>query len=216
MTRMRTTAALVGAMLALVALPAAADAAVRVSFGSTLSEPPTDFEPPATCDTTGTNADTGPCTRVALGFAATGAIHGHVRAPLSGTIRRVRIRAGTPGTVRLVLVRLGSLDRDGGRGDGRATTRSPLLRLQGRGMTAAESFDVSMRARTGDYLAIEGPSTSALRCVGGDSEQILFSPPLMPGDPMQPSSGYDDCTLLVQARVTVPQRKRKRSRSRRR
>ena len=214
MTRARTTTALLATVLGLCAVPAAADAAVRVSFGSNLSQPPTDFEPPATCDSTGANVDTGPCTRVALGYAGTGAIHDHVRAPLSGTIRRIRIRAGTPGTLRVVLVRIGSLDRDGGRGEGRATTRSPLLRLQGRGLTAAESFTVSMRARQGDYLAIESPSTSALRCVGGDSEQLLFSPPLMPGDPIQPSSGYDDCTLLIQARITVPSRERKRARRR--
>lgn len=193
------------AALALGALvPASAGAAVRVSFGSTLSKGPTDFDPPATCDTSGpVNQDIGPCTRVALGYAATGAVSQQVRAPFGGVIRRVRIRAGTPGAVRVTLVRVRNVDRPGGLGEAQAVSRGALLRLRGpEAKTPVESFPVKLKVRRGDYLALQGSAFSAMRCEGGDSEQLLFFPPLRAFAAWQRSDGFDDCTLLVQATVT--------------
>jgi hypothetical protein len=191
------------------AAPGTAQAA-ELRFGSTLSQPPTtDVDQPAACDPSG--EDLGPCTRVALGFAATGAVAGRVTAPASGVIRRVRLRASTPGSVRVTLVRLRNVDRDGGQGEGRAVSRGALLRV--RGLAArrpgVESFRVNLRVRKGDHLALTGESTSALRCDAGDTEQLLFLPPLGNGGPFTPSTTYDDCTLLVQATVTTPRRKKK-------
>ena len=184
--------------------PASAPAAVRVSFGSTLSKGPTDFDPPATCDTSGpVDQDFGPCTRVGLGYAATGAVSEQVRAPFSGTIRRVRIRAGTPGIVRVTLVRVRNVDRPGGLGEAQAVSRGARLRLRGpEAKTPVESFAVKLKVHRGDYLALQGSNFSAMRCEGGDSEQLLFFPPLRPFGAFQRSDGFDDCTLLVQATVT--------------
>jgi hypothetical protein len=201
--------------LALALCPALTGAAGArlVTFGSTLSKPPTDFDPPATCDTTGSNQDIGPCTRVAVRFAATGAVRGRVRAPVAGTIRRIRVRAGLGGTFRVTLVRLRSFDRASGSGEGQAVSGGATIRVRGRGLAARrpiESFTVRLRARRGDYLAVEGSSTSALRCEGGDVEQLLFMPPLRALQPFQPSAEFDSCTLLVQATIVTPRRARRR------
>jgi hypothetical protein len=193
------------AVTLLMAAPPAGQAATRVSFGSTLNAPPTDFDPPATCDTSGaTNQDIGPCTRVALGYAATGAVSGQVRAPISGVIRSVRVRAGKPGALRVTLVRIRNLDRPGGLGEAQAVSRGALLRVQAeRPSRTIESFPVNLKVRRGDYLGLQGSAMSAMRCQGGDSEQLLFFPPLAPFGAWQRSDGFDDCTLLVQATVTA-------------
>jgi len=197
-------------VVALALTPGAASART-VTFGSTLNKAPTDFDPPATCDSTGANMDIGPCTRVSLGFAATGAVRGAIRAPVSGTITRMRLRAGTPGAVRVTLARLQNLDRDGGLGEARVVSRGTLLRAQGpEARKPIESFRTRLKVTRGDYLAVEGSSTSMLRCEGGDSEQLIFQPPLAPFGDWQRSEGFDDCTMLLQATITTPTRARKR------
>jgi hypothetical protein len=151
-----------------------------------------------------TSQDLGQCTRVALGYAATGAVAGQVRAPISGVIRRVRVRAGSPGTLRVTVVRARGVDRTGGLGEAQAVSRGALLRVQAEEPLrhAIESFPVKLAVRRGDYLALQGSSISAMRCEGGDTEQLLFFPPLQPFGAWQRSDGFDDCTLLVQATVT--------------
>ena len=193
------------------ALPGAGEAR-QVSFGSTLNQPPTHFDPPATCDPTGADRDVGPCTRVAVGFAATGAVSNAERSPVSGTIRRVRIRAAAPDTLRVTLARVDSFDREGGQGRARVVSRGRLVRLRGRGLSArpVESFRANMRVRRGDYLALEGSSFTAIRCQGGDTEQLVFTPALEPFAGFESSEYFDDCTPLVQATVSTPRRARRR------
>jgi hypothetical protein len=208
-------AILAAGALALAGPAAGAAAKVRTAtFGSTLSKPPTNADPPATCDTSAVTArDTGSCTRVALGFAATGAVGNQVRVPFDGIIRRVRIRAGTPGTLRVTLVRLRNVDRAGGLGEGREVSRGRTVRVQtvGEGPPRAiDSFAVGLRAHAGDYLAVESSSISALRCEGGDTEQLLFQPPLQPFGDWSRSQDFDDCTLLVQATVTSGRKAKRR------
>jgi hypothetical protein len=183
-----------------------AAAATSLTFGSTLNAPPTSSDPPATCDSSGvTNQDVGPCTRVAIGYPATGAVAGAVRAPMSGVIRRVRIRAGTPGTLRVTLVRVRNLDKPGAEGEAQAVSRGALLRVQAeRPSRPIESFPVNLRVHRGDYLALQGTSISAMRCQGGDTEQLLYFPPLKPFGEWGKAGAFDDCTLLVQATVTQP------------
>jgi len=209
--KMRIAIIAAGALLA--ALPAGAGAAVTgLTFGSTLSGPPTNFEPPATCDPSQTNdQDFGPCTRVAIGYAAGGAVKGRAAAPITGTIRRIRIRAGTPGSIRVTLVRVRNLDREGGRAEGRAVSRGRLLRVMGPQAIKPpiETFLVNMKVHKGDFLALEGRSTSALSCQGGDSEQLLYQPPLAAFGGWDTSETFDDCTLLVQATVYRPKRARR-------
>src|SRR4051812_1339201 len=117
---MRRLTAIVAAAAALLCLPAGATAAKPVVFGSTLSQPPTGFDPPATCDVSGLGKDIGACTRVGVGYPATGAVASRVAAPVSGTVTRVRIRSGAPGLVRVAVVRVQDFDREGGVGRGQA------------------------------------------------------------------------------------------------
>ena len=195
--------ALGAALLALV--PSTALAARGVTFGSTLSKPPTDYDPAATCDTTGTNADTGACTRVAIRFDGTGAVKGRVRAPRKGVIRRIRIRAAAPAVVRFKLARVQRLDYDEVEGDAKSPSRGRLLHLKGRGLAAKgaiESFKVKLRVKKGDYLALQSSTLTAMTCRPvPDFQQLLFQPVLDPGGPFQSSAGHDDCTLLVQATI---------------
>ena len=167
----------------------AALAAAAVVFGHPLDKPPTGGDQPATCDTSGGSTDLGPCTRVATRWPA----------PRSGTIDRIRLRAGAPGTLRLVLVRLRSFDRAGGTGEARLVSAGALLRAQGRG--GIEAFRVRLRVRKGDHLALQGSSFPALRCDGGDAEQLLFLPPLGADGAWTASDAFDDCALLLQARI---------------
>lgn len=192
--------ALITSLALLLAAPAAG--AKQVTFGSTLNQPPT-VQDPATCDTSGvTNQDIGPCTRVAFGYAATGAVAGRSSAPVSGTIRRVRVRAAKPATVRVTLVRLRRVDKPGGAAEGRAVSRGALLRVQAeRPSRPIESFPVNLKVRKGDYLALQGSAFNAVRCQGGDSEQLLFNPPLAPFGAWERNTEFDDCTLLVQATI---------------
>jgi plastocyanin len=195
------------AAAALLCVPAAASAARPVIFGSTLSQAPTDFDPPATCDTTpGEGEDFGVCTRVAIGYAATGAVAGRVAAPVNGTLTRVRIRAGTPGVVRVVIARVQDNDPEGQIGKGQAVARSAKLVLRGHGAGGAETFKVHLPVSKGDYLALEGSAFSAQRCTGGDVEQLLFYP-LVPRQPLAEAFDRDGCTLLVQGAITRPKRK---------
>ena len=194
-------AALAGGALLVAASPGVA-AGKRVVFGSSLSQPPTETAAPATCDTTGSSRDIGKCTRVALGFPATGRAKGGARAPVGGVIRRIRIRSAVAGTIRVTLARVRKLDRDAARGQGRAVSKGALLRVRGRGLKshgAVESFRVHLRVHRGDYLALRGASFGMLRCQGGDVEQLVFIPPLRAGKGFRTSSGFDSCTALVQA-----------------
>ena len=198
------------ALAALLCVPGAASAAHSVTFGSTLSQPPTDFDPPATCDTTpGQGEDFGACTRVAIGYAATGAVAGRVAAPVSGTLTRVRIRAGTPGLVRVVVARVQDNDNEGQIGKGQAVARSKKLELRGKGAGGAETFKVRMPVSKGDFLGLESSSFSAERCAGGDVEQLLFYP-LVPRRPLDEAFDRDACTLLVQGVITKPKPRRAR------
>jgi hypothetical protein len=188
--------------------PVAVMAAVTATFGSTLAQPPTNFDPAATCDVQrpsegsgqpeNQGTDIGSCTRVAVDYAAGGAVAGRVTAPFTGTIRRLRLRAGGPGVVRVRLVRVRGLDRDGGVAQAAAEPR--IVKLFPRGTSRVESFRVRLPVRKGDYLAFEGSSFTALHCAGTAVDDLIFQP-LAPA-PFQDAGDNDSCTLLVQATIT--------------
>ena len=193
-------AALAATALAALALCPIAGGEVRVSFGSTLAAAPTETEVPATCDPI-TGNDFGTCTRVAVGFAAGGAVVGQVRAPVSGVIRRIRLRSRIAGLARVTLARVNSLDEDAGSGSARVVSTGRTLHVRGKG--SVETFRVKLRVRRGDYLALQGRSFGAMACRGGDVEQLVFQPALAVRRPAESTTVTDACTLLVQATVTA-------------
>ena len=186
------------ALLAALALAPAAFAR-EARFGSTLTAAPTSFDPPATCDTSasGFARDDGPCTRVAVGYGAGGAVAGRVQAPADGVIRKVTLRAGAPGVLRVKVVRMKDVDLVRGTGSGQAVSRGTLVHVRGKGL---ESFRVHLPVRKGDYLAVEGGSFTVLRCEGDEVRQLLFNPVL--GADLADALERDTCTLLVQATIT--------------
>ena len=97
--------------------------------------------------------------------------------------------------------------------EGREVSHGRTLRVQtiGEGPPrTVDSFAVGLRAHQGDYLAVESSSISAMRCEGGDTEQLLFQPPLQPFGAWEQSETFDDCTLLVQATITAPRKGKRR------
>jgi hypothetical protein len=201
-------AGVIAALAAAVLAPAGGAWASRTaSFGSTLSQPATNFDPSATCNVqrpsegagipSNEGTDTGKCSLVAVAYAATGAVAGRVNAPFSGVVRRLRLRSGAPGFVRVELVRLSKLDRDGGEAGAAAEKRSVKLFLHGRGI---ESFRVRLPVRKGDYLAFESASFTALRCTGDAVDDLIYEP--LSAGPLDTVSDNDSCTLLVQALVS--------------
>jgi hypothetical protein len=188
-------------LLAALALAPPAAAARDVRFGSSLAEEPTGFDPPETCDTSPSDfaRDDGPCTRVAVGFGAGGAVAGRVTAPADGVIRRVTLRAGAPGTLRVKLVRLKDVSLADGTGSGQAASSGALVHVRGK---VVESFRVRLVVHKGDYLAAEGGSFTVLRCAGDAVQQLLFNPTLALGADFAPAHEHDTCTLLLQATIT--------------
>ena len=185
-------------LFAMLALAPAASAR-EARFGSTLTAAPTGFDPPATCDVSasGFGRDDGPCTRVAVGYGAGGAVAGRVRAPADGVIKKVTLRAGAPGVLRVKLVRMKDVDLVRGTGEGQAASPGALVHVHGKGV---ESFRVRLVVHKGDYLAVEGGSFTVMRCEGDDVRQLLFNPVL--GADLATALERDTCTLLVQATIT--------------
>ena len=202
-TSRRVALAAVAAMAALLLVPAAS-LAQTAKFGSNLNREPANSLPAHTCDTSGQNNPTPTCTRVGVQYMDGGAVNGHITAPISGWITRIKLIAGGPGSLRVRVVRLHNLDLGNGVGYAQARARSRKLYYQGHGFdptNKVESFNVHLRVHKGDYLGIDSSSTSALACTQGSTTQLIFSPKLVNWDPLRPNSSYDDCTLLVQAKI---------------
>ena len=191
------------AMAALMLVPAAS-LAQTTKFGSNLNREPANSLPAHTCDTSGQNNPTPTCTRVGVQYMDGGAVNGHITAPISGWITKIKLIAGGPGSLRVRVVRLHNLDLGQHTADGQARARSQKLYYQGHGFdptNKVESFNVHLRVHKGDYLGIDSSSTSAVACTQGSTTQLIFSPKLVNWAPFTPASDYDDCTLLVQAKI---------------
>ena len=198
MNRIAAAAVLVSA--GLMAVPAASSA-TNFKFGAKLNREPDNSSPAHSC-TQDANPDlSGACTRV-LVSSETGLVGGHLTSPSDGTLTKFKVRAGAPSDVRFELVRLKNLSSNNGSAQGKARTKSKKFHIQGHGFDATnqiETFSVNMKVKKGDYVAILSSKTAALRCTSGSNRQLLFFPPLQPGDPFSSSDAAGNCTLMVQA-----------------
>jgi len=145
----------------------------------------------------------GGCTRAGVNYTATGAIQGNITAPVSGSIKRVRLIAATQGNFRLMVLKLNNVDLTAGTALGKAKKKSPRISYQGNGFTSKpiEHFNLKpgIRVKQGDYLGIRARKTSALDCRPTSVHQVLFQPPLGIGGGFVASRAFDHCQLLIQA-----------------
>jgi len=186
------------AVAALVALPATA---LGFKFGAKLNREPDNSAPPHSCTADGGAGVSSPCTRV-LVSSETGLAGGNLTAPSKGVITKFRVRAGAAGTIRFKLAKLKNLNLGSKSADGKALAKSKKFQVQGNGYNstnAIETFNVNMKVKKGEYIAIDSSSTAALRCTQGSTRQLLWSPVLKIGDPFRQNNGDGNCTLMVQA-----------------
>ncbi|TMK68465.1 MAG: hypothetical protein E6G53_00465 [Actinobacteria bacterium] len=197
----RIAVAAVLASAGLMAVPAGSSGAVtNFKFGAKLNREPDNSSPAHKCSDDFSDLQ-GACTRV-LVSSETGLAGGNLTSPHDGTLTKFKVRSGAPGSVRFQLVRLKNLSSNNGSAQGKARTKSKVFQIQGHGFDATnqiETFKVNMKVKKGDYVAILSSKTGAERCTSGSNRQLLFAPPLQPGDPFRSSDAAGNCTLMVQA-----------------
>ena len=143
------------------------------------------------------------CTRVGVAYGATDAAGGNVAARRKGKIKRIRLVASSPGNFRLFLARVKDLQLPLGAGRARVTRKGPRIEYDGNGLTSrpVERFEVGLKVKAREYLAIRSRSTSTLDCRGTTPNELLYQPPLGLGEPLDASDGSGTCQLLLQAVV---------------
>jgi hypothetical protein len=187
-----------GLAVGVLAAPSAAPAATT-KFGAKLSNAPSVTPAPRECVPVA-----GPgCTRVGVAYGATGAAGGNVAARRKGTIKRIRLIASAPGNFRLFVARVRDLNLPLGTGRARVTRKGPRIEYEGNGLTSrpVERFEVGLKVKARELLAIRARSTSTLDCRGTTPNELLYQPPLGLGEPLDPSDGSGTCQLLLQAVV---------------
>jgi hypothetical protein len=192
--RLIVTAAL--AATALTAAPAAGEAAT-VKFGAELNPTvqPSNSGQPKPCS----EQVAGPCTRVMMD--AYGRPDGGDKAPRNGTIKKLRLIAGAPGSFRLQLAKANPSTEQG-----KVLRNGPVISYQGQADPNAEdytveTFNVNVAVKKGERLAFRGNMASLFRCSSGGANQLLFSPPLLPGAGFEQSTADDGCWMLLEAVV---------------
>ena len=143
------------------------------------------------------------CTRVGVAYGATDAAGGNVAARRKGKIKRIRLVASSPGNFRLFLARVKDLQLPLGAGRARVTRKGPRIEYDGNGFTSrpVERFEVGVKVKKGEFLAIKSRSTSTLDCRSTTPNELLFQPSLGLGEALVPSDASGSCQLLLQAVV---------------
>jgi hypothetical protein len=197
--RNRFLSALVATATALVLVPAGASAATTW-FGSSLNHEPANAG--ASCNPD----DTVPppfCTHVGSYYPGTS---GRVKAPVDGTVIAFRVRAEGPTTLTFRLVRVRHLSADETSGRAHSVATGPQVQVNGpsadqldNGVYPVERFPAHLKVHKGDEIAIDSTNNTAEYCSDGTPGQLTFDPILTHGMGFHPSTGVDDCLLLVQA-----------------
>jgi hypothetical protein len=202
----RLTAALAGlaTMAAVAVIGVSAASASTTKFGAKLTSQtqPSNANNATCADADPTLSAVTPCTRVPTTFADVGAINGAIKAPKSGTIKKIKLIAEKPGNMVPVVVALKNINTQNYTAKGKVTAKGPKISYVSSVQATSykvQSFAVNFPVQKGQYIGIVAKRTSMLRCNSGGGKQLLFQPPLKLGDPFNPSDGRDDCVLLIQA-----------------
>ena len=198
---------------ALVLVPGTGDAAQKVRFGAKLNPTvqPSNSLPARDC----LHQDPGkPCTLVmneAYGRPPDiNGRHGGEKAPVSGTLIRVKIIAGGPGRAKLFLTKAHKVN-----GVWRAKVKGvgPKIRYHGQSQSNwdndvynVESFKVDIPIKKGWRLSLRTRKNSAYRCSGGSDNTLIFQPPLTFGGPYTDAKSDEGCFLLLEGIIKKPRR----------
>jgi hypothetical protein len=186
------------ACLALALVPAAGMAKAPVKFGAMLNSKvqPSNSLPGLTCN--GPETPLEPCTMVLND--AYGRPNGGELAPKTGTIKKIRLIAGGPGSFRLMAVKkINGTDALAKRYGQRISYRGQVESAEEEGDYNVESFDVDMKIKKGEQLALRGSITSMIRCSSGGPNTLIYNPPLYLGGFFTPASNTDGCWILMEA-----------------
>jgi hypothetical protein len=182
---------------ALVALPAAANAAPGSWIGSELDPTvqPSNSAPAHDCDAN----PGGKCSWV-MGEAYGNP--GGEAATKSGYLRKVKLVAGEPGSFKLQVVKT--------RADGssRLVRQGPRISYQGQSQQnwdddvyRVEKFKTHLKIKKGQRLAIKTRSTSMLRCSSGGANTLQYSPPLKRKQGYRAYDNGEGCWMLIEGKV---------------
>jgi len=186
------------AAAALMVAPASGVAKAPVKFGAMLNSKvqPSNSLPGLACN--GPEAAPTPCTMVLN--EAYGRPDGGEFAPKTGTIKKIRLIAGGPGSFRLMAVKkINGTDAIAKRYGQRISYRGQVESAEEEGDYRVESFDVNMKIKKGEQLALRGSTTSMIRCSSGGDNTLIYTPPLFLGGYFTPASDTDGCWLLMEA-----------------
>jgi hypothetical protein len=201
LTARRIAPAVAALSLAAAALPAGASAHTSW-FGSALNHEPANAG--STCEDDGLMGVQS-CTHVGSYYPG---FSGRAKAPHGGTITKIKLQAQAPTTMTFKVVNVRNVGQDHRSGQARATAKTRTVQVNGPtedqasdGIYPIETFNVHMKVRKGQELAVDTPSNTAEYCADGTPGQLLFAPTLKPGHGFSSSQGTDDCLMLVRAVV---------------
>lgn len=185
-------------------------AGLTTSSGSAATATPTFFGAKLTTQSQPSNAQNGQscdenrgiprgstCTWVAITAFENGS---HFTAPVTGTVKHVKLVSCVAGKFRLQLANASPSTRQA-----KIVAQGPVITYAGQSpcggasgdQYVVQSFPVNLPVTKGDYIAIKAASAGTLSCSGGDGF-LLYAPPLPVGGPLQKSKSGASCDLLVQ------------------
>jgi hypothetical protein len=122
---------------------------------------------------------------------------GSVTAQKNGTINKVRIINGHSGSFKVVIASKNAS------GQFKVTARSAKVNYTTDPCNVdcvVHTYNITpLTVKTGQYVGIQTPKTSTLRCDSGGNKTALLTPPLAPGGAYTTPDDYSGCFLLVQA-----------------
>jgi len=177
----------------------AATATTPTFFGAKLTtqSQPSNAQNGQSCDENGGIPHGSTCTWVAITAFENGS---HFTAPVTGTIKHVKLVSCRAGRFRLQLAKAYPSAQKA-----RIVVNGPYIIYAGQSpcggasgnQYVVQSFRVTLQVTKGEYIAIKARSTGPLSCSGGDGF-LLYAPPLPVGGPLKKSNSGASCDLLVQ------------------
>lgn len=181
--------------LSLVTCAGTAGASTPTYFGAklTVNSQPSNAEDGYACHESGGIPKGADCTWVALTAFENGS---NYTAPVTGTIKHVKLISCIAGSFRLELARAVP-----SKNEARIVSRGPIIKYTGQttcdNTFKIQSFAVKVHVEAGEYIAIDAKSTGTLSCSGG-SGVLLYSPPLKVGGKLTKARTGASCDMLIQ------------------